>query len=202
MINGNYFGNKGLLVSWSLFRAPKEKAESQGMLSPGRTCNIRGGKSWIGKWCWACILKWIIIISHGLIWRAFPDGSGGGLSLTPWDVGVALVAAVRVGVLGALLWAPGDSQPCPSRLSPHSLSAGSLNPEWSCVSSLVCSFKLNLKFVLTLLCARNCPSECCPGLKARNPLNYSNYKMFLIFCLWWFLTSSWLKFQVISCSHI
>lgn len=83
MINGNYFGNKGLLVSWSLFRAPKEKAESQGMLSPGRTCNIRGGKSWIGKWCWACILKWIIIISHGLIWRAFPDGSGGWLSLTP-----------------------------------------------------------------------------------------------------------------------
>lgn len=83
MINGNYFRNKGLLVSWSLFRAPKEKAESQGMLSPGRTCNIRGGKSWIGKWCWACILKWIIIISHGLIWRAFPDGSGGWLSLTP-----------------------------------------------------------------------------------------------------------------------
>lgn len=83
MINGNYFGNKGLLVSWSLFRASKEKAESQGMLSPGRTCNIRGGKSWIGKWCWVCILKWIIIISHGLIWRAFPDGSGGWLSLTP-----------------------------------------------------------------------------------------------------------------------
>lgn len=89
MINGNYFGNKGLLVSWSLFRAPKEKAESQEMLSPGRTCNIRGGKSWIGKGCWACILKWIIIISHGLIWRAFPDGSGGWLSLTPagcWSV--------------------------------------------------------------------------------------------------------------------
>lgn len=119
MINGNYFGNKGLLVSWSLFRAPKEKAESQEMLSPGRTCNIRGGKSWIGKWCWACILKWIIIISHGLIWRAFPDGSGGWLSHQQ-DVGVVFVAAVRVGVQcwGCVLWAPGNKQPHLSRLLP------------------------------------------------------------------------------------
>lgn len=83
MINGNYFRNKGLLVSWSLFREPKEKAESQGMLSPGRTCYIRRGKSWIRKRCWVCILKCIIIISCGLIWRAFPDGSGDWLSLTP-----------------------------------------------------------------------------------------------------------------------
>lgn len=109
------------------------------MLSPGRTCNIRGGKSWIGKWCWACILKWIIIISHGLIWRAFPDGSGGWLSLTPagcWS-GFCGCCQGRCAVLGVrALGSWGQAALSPQAVTP-SLSAGLLNPKWSCVSPLV-----------------------------------------------------------------
>lgn len=64
MINGNYFRNKGLLVSWSLFREPKEKAESQGTLSPGRTLHLRGEE--LG---WKAVLSLHFEVHHNYISR-------------------------------------------------------------------------------------------------------------------------------------
>lgn len=65
MINGNYFRHKGLLVSWSLFREPKEKAESQGTLSPGRTRHLRGEE--LG---WKALLSLRFEMHHNSISRS------------------------------------------------------------------------------------------------------------------------------------